>query len=97
MRGRKVGARQPASSGTRLLHPLPQEAGHDPVRREDPASRSAIAIPARVSHARHRVSLATARRLVLRFTPRYRLAEPIRAAHAEVNRLRLDSGDVRHE
>ena len=36
----------------------------------------------------HRVSLATARRLVLRFTPRYRLAEPIRAAHAEVNRLR---------
>ena len=45
----------------------------------------------------HRVSLATARRLVLRFTPRYRLAEPIRAAHAEVNRLRLDSGHVRHE
>ena len=36
----------------------------------------------------HRVSLATARRLVLRFSPRYRVAEPIRAAHAEVNRLR---------
>jgi deoxyribonuclease V len=36
----------------------------------------------------HRVSLATARRLVLRFTPRFRVAEPIRAAHAEVNRLR---------
>lgn len=36
----------------------------------------------------HRVSLATARRLVLRFSPRCRLPEPIRAAHAEVNRLR---------
>ena len=36
----------------------------------------------------HRVSLTTARRLVLRFTPRFRVAEPIRAAHAEVNRLR---------
>jgi deoxyribonuclease V len=37
----------------------------------------------------HRVSLPTARRLALRFTPRFRLPEPIRAAHAEVNRLRL--------
>ena len=37
----------------------------------------------------HRVSLATARQLVLRFTPRYRVPEPIRAAHAEVNRLRM--------
>jgi len=36
----------------------------------------------------HRVSLATARRLALRFAPRFRLPEPIRAAHAEVNRLR---------
>ena len=42
----------------------------------------------------HRVSLATARRLVLRLTPRFRIPEPIRAAHAEVNRLRRDSGDV---
>ena len=37
----------------------------------------------------HRVSLATARQLVLRFTPRYRVPEPIRAAHTEVNRLRM--------
>ena len=36
----------------------------------------------------HRVSLPTARRLVLRFAPRFRLPEPMRAAHAEVNRLR---------
>jgi len=39
----------------------------------------------------HRVSLATARRLVLRFTPRFRVPEPIRAAHAEVNRLRREA------
>jgi len=36
----------------------------------------------------HRVSLATARRWVLRLAPRYRLPEPVRAAHDEVNRLR---------
>jgi deoxyribonuclease V len=36
----------------------------------------------------HRISLATARRAVLRLAPRYRLPEPIRAAHQEVNRLR---------
>ena len=36
----------------------------------------------------HRVSLATARRAVLRLAPRYRLTEPVRAAHQEVNRLR---------
>ena len=36
----------------------------------------------------HRVSLESARRLVLRFAPRLRLPEPARAAHAEVNRLR---------
>lgn len=36
----------------------------------------------------HRVSLVTARRLALRFAPRFRLPEPTRAAHAEVNRLR---------
>jgi endonuclease V-like protein UPF0215 family len=34
------------------------------------------------------VNLATARRLVLRLTPRFRIPEPIRAAHTEVNRLR---------
>jgi deoxyribonuclease V len=39
----------------------------------------------------HRVSLATARRLVLRFSPRYRVSDPIRAAHAEVNRLRREA------
>lgn len=36
----------------------------------------------------HRVSLATARRWVLRLASRYRIPEPIRAAHREVNRLR---------
>ena len=36
----------------------------------------------------HRVSLGTAVRQLLRFAPRHRLPEPIRAAHAEVNRLR---------
>jgi len=40
----------------------------------------------------HRVSLVTARRLVLRFAPRFRVPEPIRAAHAEVNRLRRAAG-----
>jgi len=36
----------------------------------------------------HRVSLDSARRHALRLSPRYRVPEPIRAAHAEVNRLR---------
>ena len=39
----------------------------------------------------HRVSLRTAVRHLLRFAPRHRLPEPIRAAHAEVNRLRRSS------
>jgi len=43
----------------------------------------------------HRVSLATARRWILRLTPRYRLPEPIRAAHREVNRLRREAGGAR--
>jgi len=36
----------------------------------------------------HRVSLETAQRLVLELAPRYRLPEPLRAAHHESNRLR---------
>ena len=36
----------------------------------------------------HRISLETARRTVLRLASRYRLPEPVRAAHQEVNRLR---------
>jgi deoxyribonuclease V len=36
----------------------------------------------------HRISLETARRIALRLAPRYRLPEPVRAAHREVNRLR---------
>jgi deoxyribonuclease V len=42
----------------------------------------------------HRVSLPTARRLVLRFSPRFRVPEPIRAAHAEVNRLRQAGAEI---
>ena len=41
----------------------------------------------------HRVSLATAERQLLRLAPRYRLPEPIRAAHAMVNRLRRARAD----
>jgi deoxyribonuclease V len=40
----------------------------------------------------HRVSLPTARRLVLQLTRGARLPEPTRAAHAEVNRLRREAG-----
>jgi deoxyribonuclease V len=40
----------------------------------------------------HRISLETARRTVLRLAPRYRLPEPVRAAHREVNRLRRLGG-----
>jgi deoxyribonuclease V len=36
----------------------------------------------------HRISLETARRTVLRLASPYRLPEPVRAAHQEVNRLR---------
>jgi deoxyribonuclease V len=36
----------------------------------------------------HRVSLATARRWVLRLAPAHRVTEPVRAAHAESNRVR---------
>jgi deoxyribonuclease V len=36
----------------------------------------------------HRVCLETARRTALRLAARYRLPEPVRAAHREVNRLR---------
>lgn len=37
----------------------------------------------------HRVSLDTARAWLLRLAPRWRLPEPIRAAHTQVNHLRL--------
>jgi deoxyribonuclease V len=40
----------------------------------------------------HRISLETARRTALRLAPRYRLPEPVRAAHREVNRLRRLAG-----
>lgn len=39
----------------------------------------------------HRVSLASARRWVLRLAPHHRLPEPLREAHAEVNRLRRNA------
>jgi len=38
------------------------------------------------------VSLATARRRVLALAPRHQLPEPLRAAHAEVNRLHREAG-----
>jgi deoxyribonuclease V len=40
----------------------------------------------------HRIDLPSAIRLVLRCTSRYRIPEPVRAAHAEVNRLRREGG-----
>jgi deoxyribonuclease V len=46
----------------------------------------------------HRVGLATAARLVLRCTGRYRIPEPTRRAHGAVNELRVaqrDAGTVR--
>jgi deoxyribonuclease V len=39
----------------------------------------------------HRVTLGGAVRAVLRFAPRHRLPEPVRAAHAAVNRLRREA------
>lgn len=39
----------------------------------------------------HRVSLATARRQILRLAPKLRLPETTRAAHGEVNRLRREA------
>jgi deoxyribonuclease V len=51
----------------------------------------------------HRVTLATARKLVLHLTPRYRQPEPLRAAHTEVNQHRKarktedEAGDVRRD
>ena len=47
----------------------------------------------------HRVTLATARKLVLHLTPRYRHPEPLRAAHTEVNQHRKagKAGDVRQD
>jgi deoxyribonuclease V len=39
----------------------------------------------------HRVTLAAARHWVLALAPHHRLPEPIRAAHAEVNRLRRET------
>ena len=38
----------------------------------------------------HRVTLDAAQRQVLALAPRHRLPEPVRAAHAEVNRLRRE-------
>jgi deoxyribonuclease V len=40
----------------------------------------------------HRVSLPTARRMVLRLAPRTRLPEPVRVAHREVNLARRRGG-----
>lgn len=45
----------------------------------------------------HRVSLETARRLVLRWSPRFRSPEPIRRAHHEVTRLRAAARDRAQE
>jgi deoxyribonuclease V len=42
----------------------------------------------------HRISLAAARRWILRLAPEHRIPEPIRAAHAESNRARRASHQV---
>ena len=42
----------------------------------------------------HRADLDTALALILRLTPRYRVPVPIRLAHVEVNRLRVDARQV---
>lgn len=39
----------------------------------------------------HRISIKTATDWALKMAPRYRITEPIRAAHNEVNRLRLEA------
>lgn len=41
----------------------------------------------------HRMDVATAVRVVLSVTPRYRVAEPIRRAHRRANRIRRDDGN----
>lgn len=40
----------------------------------------------------HRIKLAAARRQILRFSPKYRIPEPIRQAHDEVNEMRRAGG-----
>jgi deoxyribonuclease V len=75
--------------------PGPARGAHTPLRDGgerigDVVRTRAGAAPIYVSIG-HRTSLPTARRLVLRFSPRYRVPEPIRCAHAEVNRLRREA------
>lgn len=40
----------------------------------------------------HKITLRAARRQILRFCPKYKIPEPIRQAHDEVNRMRRDDG-----
>ena len=42
----------------------------------------------------HRTDLESALALILRLTPRYRVPVPIRLAHVEVNRIRLDAREA---
>jgi deoxyribonuclease V len=81
---REPGARR--GSSTRLLH-------HGELIGRVVRTRDGVK-PVYVSIG-HRVSLPTAQRLVLRLAPRWRLPEPVRAAHEEVNRLRREALGVR--
>jgi len=74
--------------------PGARRGGHARVRHEGETVGEAVRTregvkPVLVSVG-HRVALETARRWVLRLAPRHRLPAPVRAAHAEVNRLRRE-------
>jgi deoxyribonuclease V len=79
--------------------PGPERGSHVPLRdgRETIGSvlRTRAGVKPVFVSTGHRVSLATARRQVLRFAPHWRLPEPVRAAHQEVNRLRRAAGGGR--
>ena len=72
--------------------PAPEKGAHAPLRDDDEVIGRAVRTrdeinPVFVSIG-HRVSLETATRHVLEVSPTYKIPEPIRAAHAEVNDMR---------
>lgn len=76
--------------------PGPTRGAHAPMIHRGRVVGSALRTRERVKpvyvSVGHRVGLATARRLALRFARRYRLPEPTRQAHLAVNRLRRGDG-----